>query len=50
MWQNMQSKGKIIFLALILVVAGGLVAAALHEPELLQTAVEQPLDAKNFTQ
>lgn len=50
MQQNMQSKGKPLFL-LIVVVAAGLIAAAMfHEPALVQAPAEQALDAARLGQ
>lgn len=44
----MQSKGKKALLFVLLLLAGALIAAFLHEPELKQTEVEQVLDATHF--
>jgi len=50
MQKNMQSKGKTALLLLILLLAGAVAAAMLHEPKLVQTPVELALDAGIFKQ
>ncbi|MDX2074143.1 MAG: hypothetical protein SFX19_07265 [Alphaproteobacteria bacterium] len=45
----MQSKrSKSLLLIVIMVIAGVFIAAMLHEPTLVQTPVEQVLDAESF--
>lgn len=50
MWQNMQSKGKKPYLAIIGLVVVVLIAVSFfHEPKLVQSPVEQALDASSFS-
>lgn len=44
----MQSKGKLVLFLIVLALVGLLAAGTLHEPKLVQTPVEQSLDAGNF--
>lgn len=46
----MQSKAKLLFIVLVLAVVGALAYGFLTEPQVVQTSVEQPLDASKFGQ
>ena len=46
----MQSKGKSVLFLVVLLVGGVFVAAMMHEPKLVQTNVEQALDASNLSE